>query len=174
MRKQVLRTGCDREIDLVRADQLGNLFGRALMQIEIDPGINLAEGANNLGQDIAGLRVSRRDRKRAFLLGRQVAREASDVVDLTQNLPGTRDDVAAGRCDRREALALAREKLDAELGLELLQLLADPGLARIKPLGGRRDVQARVDDTDELLELFECHLLITGGAVEAPQNITIR
>src|SRR6185503_4051803 len=70
---------------------------------------------------------------------------------------GSRDDLASGRRDRRQTLALAREELHSELGLELLQLLADPRLAREQTVGRRRDVQAAVGDTHEVLELLECH-----------------
>ena len=61
-----------------------------------------------------------------------------------------------------EALALAREQLHAELGFELLQLLADAGLARVEPLGRRRDVQAAVRDAYEIFELFERHAAPAG------------
>src|SRR5690606_29784141 len=54
-----------------------------------------------------------------------------------------------------EALALAGEELHAELGLELLQLLADARLARIQPFRGSGDVQPAVDDADQILELLQ-------------------
>src|SRR5690606_35873814 len=158
LREEVLRARRDREVDLVRADELGDLLGRALVQLEVDTRIALAERAHDLGQDVARLRMRRRDRKRAVELGRQVAREALDVADLAQNLARPGDDLAARRGDRREALALAREQLYAELRLELFQLFADAGLARVKPLGGRRDVEPAVDDADQVFELLQRHL----------------
>src|SRR5690606_6875453 len=157
LREQILRARRDREIDLVRADELGDLLRRALVQLQVDARIALAERAHDLGQHVARLRVRRRDRQRAVELGREIAREALNVADLAQDLARAGDDLAAGRRDRGQALALAREQLDAELGLELLQLLADARLAGIQALGGRRDVEAAVDDSDQVFELLQRH-----------------
>ena len=127
------------------------------MQLEVDARVALAKRADDLGQDVARLRVRRRDRERAVELGREVAREARDVADLAQDLARARDDLAARRSDRREALALAREQLHPELGLELLELLADAGLARVQALGRGGDVEPAVGDAYEVLELLERH-----------------
>ena len=170
VREQILRAGRDREVDLVGADELGDLLGGALVQLEIDARIALAERADDLGQHVAGLRVRRRDRQRAVELGREIARETRDVADLAQNLARPGDDLAAGRRDRGQALALAREELHAELGLELLQLLADAGLAREQPFGGRRDVQAAVGDADEVLELLQRHAARSPGDEKAASS----
>src|SRR5690606_18225788 len=158
LRKKILRARRDREVDLVRADELRDLLGRALVQLEVDARIALAKRSHDLRQDITRLRVRRRDRERAVELGRQVAREALNVADLAQDLARPGDDLAARRRDRGQALALACKQLNAELGLELLQLLADAGLARVEPLGGRRDVEPAVDDADQVFELLQRHL----------------
>src|SRR5262245_46125085 len=100
------------------------------MQLEIDARVTFAERANDLGQHVTRLRMRRRDRQRTVELGRQVAGETRDVADLAQDLARAGDDLAASRGDRGQALALTREQLYAELGFELLQLLADAGLAR--------------------------------------------
>ncbi len=157
MREQLLRAGRDREIDLVRAHELDDLLRRSLVQLEIDARIALAERADDLGQHIARLGVSRGDRQRAVELGGEVAREARDVADLAEDLARACDHLAARGRDGGEALALAREQLHAELRLELLELLADAGLARIEPLGGGRDVEPAVRDAYEILELLERH-----------------
>ena len=127
------------------------------MQLEIDARIALAERADHLGQHVSRLGVRRGDRQRTVELGGEVAREARDVADLAQDLARACDYLAARGRDGGEALALAREQLHAELRLELLELLADAGLARIEPLGGGRDVEPAVRNAYEILELFERH-----------------
>jgi len=135
------------------------------VQLEVHFRIAGAEGADHLREHVARLRVGRRDRQRAFLLGREIAGEARDVVRFAQNLARPRDNFAAGRGDRGQALALAREQLHAELRLELLQLLADTGLARVETLGGRGDVEPAIDDADQVLELLQSHCGGPGTAV---------
>src|SRR5262245_46808972 len=100
------------------------------MQLEVDAWVTLAERADDLGQHVPRLRMRCRDRQRAVELGREVAREARDVADLAQDLAGAGDDLAAGGRNGCQALTLAGKELNAELGFELLQLLADAGLAR--------------------------------------------
>jgi hypothetical protein len=99
--------------------------------------------------------VRGRDRQRTVLLGGEIAGEAADVLHFAQDLAGARDHFAARRRDRGEALALARKQLHAELGFELLELLGNARLAGIQPLGSRRDVQATVDDSNQILQLFQ-------------------
>ena len=62
----------------------------------------------------------------------------------------------AGR-ERREPLALAHEDRQAELVLELADLLADAGLRREERLGGVGDVETVIDDGAQVLELLEVH-----------------
>jgi hypothetical protein len=101
------------------------------MELEVDARVALAESADDLGQDVTGLRVRGGDRQRTVELGRKIAGEARDVADFAENLASPGDDLAPRRRDGREALALAGEELHAEFGLELLQLFADAGLARV-------------------------------------------
>ena len=58
---------------------------------------------------------------------------------------------------RGKALALAGKELHAELGLQLLQLLADPRLAGVEAFRSGIDVQSAVGDPDQVLELFQGH-----------------
>jgi hypothetical protein len=149
----------------MRVDELGNLLGRSLMKLEIDLRIALGERLDHLWQYIARLRVRRRNRQRAGLLPLELTRKVRDVFYLAQHTPRAVDDFLTGRRDGRETLALAREQLHAQLALELLELLADPRLARIEPLGGCRDVEAAVDDRDQVLELLERHYSIESGSL---------
>lgn len=84
------------------------------------------------------------------------------------------DHLEPGGRDGCDAPPLPQEELGAELRLQQLQLLADPGLAREQPIGGGRDVQAAVDDSNEVFELLERHGLITGNEDTYRLNITIR
>jgi hypothetical protein len=79
------------------------------------------------------------------------------MLPTSRRILRARDDLAARGRDRGQALALAREELHPELGFELLQLLTDTGLARVKALGRRGDVQAAIGDSDEVLQLFQRH-----------------
>ena len=54
-------------------------------------------------------------------------------------------------------LALAREDLHAQFFFEQLQLLAHTGLRGVQPFRRSRDIQAVVDDGNQVLELLQFH-----------------
>ena len=64
-----------------------------------------------------------------------------------------------GGGDAREIAALAHEDLKAELVLEQLDLLADPGLRGMQLLGGRGDVETALGDGGEVTQLVQLHKL---------------
>src|SRR5690606_5490190 len=123
LREEVAAAARDREIDLVRADQLRDLLRRALVELEIHLRIALTKAADRLRQHVARLGMRRRDRQRALLLRSEVAREARDILDLTQDLAGASDDLASGGRHGGQALALARVALQTDLRSEAPQPL---------------------------------------------------
>ena len=155
--EHALGAACDGEIHLLVGYQFGNLLGGPLVQLQVHARIAASKCLDDLRQNVPRLCVSGGDGKRAFLLRGEIAGETGDVVHLAQDLAGPFDDLMPGRRDRSEALALAREQLHAELGLQLFQLLADPGLAGIQALRSGRDVQSTVGDSNQILELFQGH-----------------
>ena len=85
----------------------------------------------------------------------ELGADALQVADFAQRAPCGRDDGIAGRRERGEPLALPDEHADAELVLELPDLLADAGLRRVQRLRGVRHVEAVVDDRAEIAELLQ-------------------
>ena len=89
-------------------------------------------------QHVARLRVGRRDGEHARILAAEFVGDALQVADLAQRAPRGRDDDFAGRRQRRQPLALAHENAQAELVLELSNLLADAGLRGVTALRPHR------------------------------------
>ncbi len=96
-----------------------------------------------------------RDRKLAFILAAKLVCDPLQVADLDERATRGRDDDRAGRRKLGEPLALADEDFDAELVLELADLLADSRLRRVERFRGVRDVEAVIDDRAEVFELLE-------------------
>ncbi len=126
--EQLLRAGVDGEVDAIALGHVGDLLGRALVQVQFDLRITLAEASNHLRQHVARLRVRGRDGEHAGVLGAELVGDALEVADFPQRPPRCRNDDFTRRRERRQALALAYEYAQAELVLELPHLLADAGL----------------------------------------------
>ena len=149
--EEIARAGRDREIDLVGRNHVGNLFGRTLVQVEVDPGVAFAEIADDFRQHVARLRMGRGNRQRAFFLVVVIRCQAANVFDLLHDQPCTFDHLATRRGYSAEAFALAYEKLQPELFLEQLELLAYPRLRCVKPFGRRCYIQSIIDDRQQIL-----------------------
>ena len=156
-RKELAGTGGNGEVHAVGSYQFGQLFGGALVQLEVDFWVAFAEFPNDVRQHVARLGVGRRNGQGAFLFARQVAGEAPDILRLPHDAPGAGNHVPPRRGDGGQALPLAREELHAQFLLQQFQLFADPGLARVQALGSGRDIEATVRDGDQVLELLEGH-----------------
>ena len=150
MREQLLRAGVDREVDAVARRHVGDLLGRALVQVQLDVRIALAELADHRRQHIARLRVRRADGQRAAAVALLLVGQALDALDFLEDLLGPLDDPLAGRGDPRQGAALAQEDRKAELVLELFELLADAGLRGMQPFRRRGDVEVVLDDRGEV------------------------
>jgi hypothetical protein len=157
VREQLARAGGDGEVDAVGRHQFGDLLGRALLQLQVDPRVALAELPDDVRQHVARLGVGGGQRQRPLLLPGHVAGEAADVLHFAHDPAGAADHFPAGRGDGRQALALAGEELHAKLLLQQLELLADSRLARIQAVSGGRDVEATVGNGHQVPELLESH-----------------
>ena len=155
------RLGRDADVDLAARRLLGHLHRIALVQHDLDLGVARRELAQHLRQHVARLRVRGGDRQRAGVLAAEFVGDALQVRDLAHRAPRGRDDDLAGGRERRQPLALAHEHRQAELVLELADLLADARLRREQRFGGVGHVEAVVDDRAEVLELLQVHSVIT-------------
>ena len=84
--EQLLRAGVDREVDAVALRHVGDLLGGALVQMQLDLRIALAESADHLGQHVARLRMRRADRQRAASVALLFVREPLDALDFLEDL----------------------------------------------------------------------------------------
>ena len=163
VRKEILRTGGDGKVDAVERGHLGDLFRRALVQMQPHFRVLGAELLDDRREHVARLGVRRADGERAAVLVLQVVRDALDVLHLAQDLHRPVDDLLAGGRDFRQRAAAADKDAEAELILEQLQLLADSRLRGMQLFGGRRDIQAALGDGSEVPELLEFHIGWSGN-----------
>ena len=157
------RLGGDADVGFAGKQHAGDLIGRALVQVEGDLRIALAEVLDHRRQGIARLRMgggngqpSRR------LLGKLLTR-APEVVGIVEHALHDRDDRRADFGQRGQALAGAHEDLDAELVLELADLPAD---ARLRGMQGPRDlgqVESLPDCFSNRAQLLEVHVPCRSG-----------
>ena len=152
-----MRTGCNREIDAGLGREVGDLLGRALVQVQLHFGVLGAKLLDDARQDIPRLGVSRRDRHGAALLVLDVRRQSPDVFDLLDHPDRVINDVLARRGDSLEVPPFPLEYLKAKLVLEQLDLLADTGLRRMQHPRGRGDVESLLHDRNEVPELMKLH-----------------
>ncbi len=140
---------------------LGDLQRVALVQDDLDLRVARREFAQHLRQHVARLRVRGRDRQRAGVLAAEFVGDALQVGDFAQRAARGGDHDLAGRRERRQALALAHEDRQAELVLELPDLLADAGLRREQRFRRHGYVEPVVDHRAEIFDLLEVHGVIT-------------
>jgi hypothetical protein len=88
---------------------------------------------------------------------------AADVGGLGQDPARMLDHRHARRRHRFQAAPLAHEQLEAELVLQLLELLGQSRLGRVHAFGRHGDVEAGIDDGDEVAELGQGHRGETGN-----------
>ena len=127
------------------------------MQVEHDLGVALQERLDDIRQDITGLGVRGADRQAPPALVAQLRGQLPDALRLLQDVQRPVDDLLAGRGDAGEVAALADEDLEAQLVLEQLDLLADPGLGGMQLLGRGGDVQPALRDGGQVTQLVQFH-----------------
>ena len=66
--------------------------------------------------------------------------------------------------------ALAFEQLEAQLVLELLELLAHAGLRGVQHARGLGDVEIVLGDCDEVAQLYEFHRIVSWWAIEGGEG----
>ena len=104
------------------------------------------------------LRVRGGQDQSAAVLAALVGGVGADVAGFVEDAARVHQHALAGGGDRFQAAALAREQLEAEFVLELLELLGQAGLGGVHALGGQGDVEAGIGDGDEVAELGEGHV----------------
>jgi hypothetical protein len=85
VREFVLAAGVDGEVDAIERRHLGDLVGRALVQVQLHVGIFLAEVADHARQHVARLRVRRADGQRTAIGLLEVLRQALERLRLAQH-----------------------------------------------------------------------------------------
>jgi hypothetical protein len=134
--KQAVRAGGDGQLHAIRGHHFADLLGGALVQMQLDLRIALAERVHHRRQYIARLGVRGRDRERAAIVLVQVGGHGLEAVDLGQRAIGVLEHFGALRRHAGERPALAHEQIEAELALERLERAADRGLRRAQRRGG--------------------------------------
>ena len=84
--EQLLRAGVDREVDAVALRHVGDLLGGALVQMQLDVRIALAELPDHRRQHVARLGVRRADRERAAAVALLLVGQALDALDFLEDL----------------------------------------------------------------------------------------
>src|SRR5882672_12898728 len=100
--KQLLRTGCNSEIDAIELRHLRKMLRRTLMQMKFHVWILFTELPDHRRQDISCLRVGRTDGKRTLTFVLELLGHTFDVLGLAQQPQGIHDDALPGGRDLGE------------------------------------------------------------------------
>ena len=142
------------------------------MQGEAHLRVGVAEGGDDVGQHIARLRVGGGEDELPLLAVGELLAELLDIARLDQNPLHDVGQFLAGLGQPQETLAAADEQLDAELVLQVLDVLGDArlgGVERIRYLGQVVVAAQRLADDAQLLEIhggdpFACRSRANLGA----------
>ncbi len=143
------------DVDLAGAELLDVQHRGAEAEDQLDVGVPGAVGGDDRAGDAAGQRPREAHAQPSALAGARGARDLSGAVGAGQQLAR----LAEQRASRRRqhgAATVALEQLDAELGLERPDLLADARLGEVQPVGGAAEVKL-LRDRDERAQLPELH-----------------
>ena len=155
----VLREGFggDADVGLAVEQQLGDLLGRALVQIQGDLREQRAEVAHRGGQGIARLRVGGGNRQRAGIVLDEIAGGAAQAFGVAQHAFDDRQHLRAGLGQAGQAFAGAHEEIDAELVFQLADLAAHPRLRGVQGGGDFGQVEAAACRLTNGAQLLEVH-----------------
>ena len=134
-----------------------HLVGRALVQADVDLGVLLAQFGHGQWQHVARLGVGGGDRQRAGVLRAVLLANALEVADLAHDDGDAVEHVLAGFGDALQALAVAREDVDAQFFFQLDDGLGDAGLRGVQGLGRFGQVQAPARGFLHEAELVQVH-----------------
>ncbi len=151
------RLGGDGEVGGAVEHHLTDLARIALVQRELDLRVALHEIAHHAGQHVARLGVGGGDRQAAHRLVGEFVADLLQVVEVAQHALGDRQHRAPRLGDRDQALAMALEDLDPELGLELADLLRHARLRGEQGVGGFGDVEPTAGDFVDVAQLLQVH-----------------
>ena len=131
--------------------------GRGLVQADGDLGIELAQACHGGRQHIAGLGVGGGDAQRAAVLGAVLLADALEVAHLAHDQLYALEDFLSRLGDALEALAVAREDIDAQLFLKLDDGFGDSGLGGVQGLGRLGEVEIAAGGFLNEAELMQVH-----------------
>jgi hypothetical protein len=154
----VERLGGDADLGDFVDHHARHLVGRALVQAHVDLGVGLAQVGHGHRQHVARLGVGGGDGEGAAVLRAELLADALEVADLAHDQLDAGDDVLAGFGHALQALAVAREDLDAQFFLQLDDGLGHAGLRGVQRLGRLGEVQVAPHGFLNKLELMQIHI----------------
>ncbi|CAM2151084.1 hypothetical protein PT2222_250087 [Paraburkholderia tropica] len=158
------RFGRDADIGLAVDDHLRDLLRIALAQRQMHLREHLAELVHDLRQRIARLRVSRRHDEVAAVLIGELARHAAQVLRVEQHALDQLMHGLARLRETREALAASNEDVDAQLVLQILDLLRHTRLRRVQHVRHFGQVHVLPHGLAHETQLLKIHVLLSGTA----------
>ena len=153
----VQRLGGDADIGGAAQQAVHHIFGGALAQFDLHLGEELDEAQQYLRQRVAGLIMRGGDHQPALVLLLELLREALEIVGLVQQIVDDGHHLLASLGDADQSLATAHEDLDAQLGLQLLDLLADARLRGKQHIGHLGEIEIVLYCRAHIFELLEIH-----------------
>ena len=157
------RLGRDRDVGLAGLQQRDDLGRAGLVQHQVHARKGLLEAPHHLGQRVARLGVRGGDHQAAAVAVGELLGDALDVAGVDQHALDDRDQLPARLGQPEQALAAAHEQLDAELVLEILDVLADARLRGVQRIGDLGQVEVLRDRLADDAQLLEVHRPSSGG-----------
>jgi len=121
------------------------------------PGIGRLEPRHHLGQCIPRLRVGGGDGELALVGAGELLRQALDVAQVLQHAVGHLRHFLAGLGQPQQSLAATLEQFHAQLILQVLDVLADPGLRREQRRGHFGQIEVLLHRFTDDAQLLEVH-----------------
>ncbi len=163
----VERLGGDTDVRLTRHHPFGNLIRVPLANLQLHLGVACHEIAHYQRQDIACLRMGRRQDKAASIAGGVFLADPAQIFGFAQHAFGNIQHNAPRFCHARKAFATALENNDAEFILQHPHLLGNAGLRSKQAFRRLRNIKAAPLDLDDVTQLLEFHRLMPGTAETA-------
>src|ERR1019366_6784296 len=156
-REIVERLGRDGDVGRSGLHHIGQLQWIALLQRQMDSRIAALEYSHHPRQGIARLGMRGGNGESARIPVAEVVRRALQVVDLLQHALDDAEHHLPRFGDRGHALAAAHEDVEAELVLELADLLRHPRLRGMQGVGGLGQVEPAAHRLAYIAQVLEIH-----------------
>ena len=123
----------------------------------------LLEARDDGRQRVARLRVGGDDPQRAFVGGGEPPADLRQVLRIDQHALDDLDGLLAGLRQTEQPLAATHEQLDAELVLEILDVLADARLRGQQRVGDLGQIEIATGGLADDAELLKIHAQLASG-----------